>query len=134
MPLPSECLSDDSGRKWNEQCANVLKKGRAQMVSEPAIIQVHADEAAALLDRGLDFVFYKQGLCVSVVADQKDERIGASDLRGAHRLNVVGRLRVDCLIKLEIREIEINVLMGFPSAHQIVSPLVSTAEAYEGAR
>ncbi len=132
--LPSERFSDDSGGKWDEQRTNVRKEGWAQPISGSAIVQVNPDQPTALLNRALDLVFHKYRLRVRVVADQQDEGIGASDLRGAHRLDVVGRLRIDRLIKLEIGEIEVDVFVGFPGAHQIVSAFVSAAKAYEGSR
>ena len=55
-------------------------------------------------------------------------------LRGAHLLDVVGVLGLDGLIQLEIGEIEVDVLVGLPGAHQVVSPFVSAAEAHERSR
>lgn len=69
-----------------------------------------------------------------VGTNQEDESIGAADLRGANGLDVVGPLRVDRLIQLEVREVEVDVLVSFPSAHQIVSPFVCAAEADESPR
>jgi hypothetical protein len=35
---------------------------------------------------------------------------------------------------LEVREVEVDVLVSFPGAHQIVSPFVCAAEADESPR
>lgn len=117
MLMPGKRFGKNAGRKWNEQRADARKEGRAQCVLEPAIVQIHADQSTTLLDRGLDLVLYEHGLRISVVSNQKDERVDAADLRGAYGLDIVGPLRVDGLIQLEVREVEVDVLVSFPSAH-----------------
>lgn len=132
--MPVQRFGNNAGRKRNEQRANIRKEGRAQCVFEPAIVQIHADQSTAFFDRGLDLVLYEHGLRKSVVTNQEDERVDAADLRGAYGFDVVGSLRVDGLIQLEVREVEVDVLVSFPGAHQIVSPFVCAAETDESLR
>lgn len=67
--LPPERFSDSSAGKWNEQRANVRKKGWAKTISGSAIVQVNPDQSTAFLNRALDLGFHKYRLRVRVVAD-----------------------------------------------------------------
>jgi hypothetical protein len=81
------------------------------------------------LDGGLYLGLYELGLGVCVGADQQHERVRPADLRGAFRFDVVRVVRVDRFFELEIREVEVDMLVRLPRTHHVIALNIGAAEA-----
>jgi hypothetical protein len=98
------------------------------------VVQIHADQSTTLLPRYLDFPFYVPGFCVSVIANQENVCIGELNFLAAALLDIPLVAGVDRVVKLEVGEVEIDVLVRLPGTHHPVAVDVSATEAYEGTR
>jgi hypothetical protein len=104
------------------------------MILEPRIVEVDTDQAAAFFDRDFDFPFHERCLGIGVLADQQRIGIGEAYFVAADLLDVLLAVRIDCFVELKVCEIEVDMLMGFPSAHKAVTKNISAAEADERPR
>jgi hypothetical protein len=115
-----ESLRDDARRIWHEESAPVREEPRTKIVLDTGVVQVHSDEPTALLHRHVDFPFHVGGLGVRVLADQENVSVAELNLGATTTLDVGLVSRIDGVVELEVGEVEIDVLMCFPCAHEAV--------------
>jgi hypothetical protein len=109
----------------------VSAKNQAEIVLEPGIVEVDPNQAAALLHCDLNFPLYERGLGECVLADQKRIGIRSPDFVPADSLDVILVFGVDRFIELKVSKVEIDMLVFFPCAHEMVVLNVCAAEAHE---
>lgn len=107
--------------------------GSADGIEAPAHVQVHADEGAALLHRHLRLPGHLLVFEASVLADEHEVGACHVDALTAASLDVGFVVGVQCLLKLAVAEVEIEVLIRLPGGHEAIAMQVRAAEADEGA-
>ena len=122
---------EDTRRERHKQRALVAEERGAKAVLEPAVVQVDADQTGPFVDGGLYLGLHEMGLCISIGADQQHECVCPPDLRSAFRFDVIRIARVDRFFQLEIRKVEVDVLVRLPRSHHVIALNVGAAEGNE---